>query len=504
MNTIVALMIATVIGIMILPRYYAMVENGTRQGSLAVTAGQFQDLIRAAGQYESAHTSELTAAVPVGGTTQIALSTLISEHDLPPAFTATNPDGQIWSVYIQQPTSGVLSAVIESSGGTSYIPKDEVSVASMTGHQGGFVPYDGMLGGLTADTAYGASGTWRFNMAGLPNPGPGHLVGLVSAGAGSSDAGVTTNDYLYRTAVAGHPELNTMRTPLDMGGNSINNANDVNATRGVFAGGNPNGGYGGVKVASAYLYGDDNNAAVRTPGAVFLQHYDGSSADLWAGQGHFGSNIGTRGYDPYVGLPTGWGGGVHSWDGYFEGGLGVGTGGNVSTYVNNQGYVSIGDRLEVQNSVRVMQNGCAFNVGNACFYGDNDNLAIRAPGAAYVQHADGSAADLGAGNVSATTVRLGTDNGNAWPGNGCSPNGALATKNDNSGLLLVCQSGVWRAPQAQISGYVPTTTNGFAGYNRTNSITGGYSCPAGTEDLGIETIWYGNYGYSTLHLCSAQ
>ncbi|MCI1374160.1 MAG: shufflon system plasmid conjugative transfer pilus tip adhesin PilV [Acetobacter sp.] len=504
MNTIVALMIASVIGIMILPRYYAMVENGTRQGSLAVTAGQFQDLIRAAGQYENAHASELTASVPIGGTTQIPLSTLINEHDLPPAFTPTNPDGQAWSVYIQQPTSGVLSAVIESSGGKSYIAKDEVSVAAMTGHQGGFVPYDGMLGGLTSNTAYGASGTWHFNMAGLPNPGPGHLVGLISGGTGASDAGVTTNDYLYRTAVAGHPELNTMRAPLDMGGNNINNANNVTATRGVFSGGNPNGGYGGVQVGSTYLYGDNTNAAIRTPGTVYLQHYNGSSANVVANAGYFNSNIGTYGHDPYTGLPSGWWGGVHSQDGYFEGVFGLGTYGNTNIYMDNAGYARIGDRLEVQHSVRVMQLGCVFTVGKACFYGDNDNVAIRAPGTAFVQHDDGSAADLNAGNVTATTVRLGTDNGNAWPGNGCGPNGALATKNDNSGLLLVCQSGVWHAPQAQISGYVPTTSNGFSGYNKTNSITGGYNCPAGTEDLGIETIWYGDYGYSALHLCSAQ
>jgi len=504
MNTIVALMIATVIGIMILPRYYAMVENGTRQGSLAVTAGQFQDLIRAAGQYENAHTSELTAAVPVGGTTQIALSTLVSEHDLPPAFTATNPDGQAWSVYIQQPTAGVLSAVIESSGGTSYIPKDEVSVASMTGHQGGFVPYDGMLGGLTADTAYGANGTWRFNMAGLPNPGPGHLVGLVSSSAGSSDAGSMTNDYLYRTIVAGHPELNKMLAPLDMGGNTINNANDVNATRGVFAGGNPNGGYGGVKVASTYLYGDDNNAGVRTPGMLYVQHYDGSYADVGAGAGRFSGAVGTNGYDPYNGIPAGWAAGTHSQDGYFEGNLGLGNAGNLGIYFNHTGYGHIGDRLDVQNQVQVAAWGCGYAVGNACLYGDGNTVALRSPGIAQIQHTDGSVADLTAGNISATTVRLGTDNGNAWPGNGCSPNGALATKSDNSGQLLACQSGVWRAPQAQISGYVPTSTNGFTGYNRTNSITGGYSCPAGTEDLGIETVWYGNYGYSTLHLCSAQ
>ncbi len=56
-----------------------------------------------------------------------------------------------------------------------------------------------------------------------------------------------------------------------------------------------------------------------------------------AGNGYLAGNIGTRGYAPTSGLPSGWGGGVHTLDVYAEGTVGVGQGGTLDAYVNKTG-----------------------------------------------------------------------------------------------------------------------------------------------------------------------
>ncbi len=51
-----------------------------------------------------------------------------------------------------------------------------------------------------------------------------------------------------------------------------------------------------------------------------------------------GGRIGTSGFSPTSGYPGGWGGGIHTWDVYSEGTIGVGHSGSLSSYVSNNGY----------------------------------------------------------------------------------------------------------------------------------------------------------------------
>jgi hypothetical protein len=57
------------------------------------------------------------------------------------------------------------------------------------------------------------------------NPGDGSVVI-----AGFYEDGNNISDYLYRKAVPGHPELNTMSTALNMGAKDINNAATTTTT----------------------------------------------------------------------------------------------------------------------------------------------------------------------------------------------------------------------------------------------------------------------------------
>ncbi|GBR20230.1 hypothetical protein AA105894_2507 [Asaia spathodeae NBRC 105894] len=345
-----------------------------------------------------------------------------------------------------------------------------------------------------------------MSLAGLPNPGSGHFYGL---GTSASNAQYN-NDYLYRGNIAGHPEYNTMNAPLNMGGNDINNA-----ATGRFSG--PIG-----------TMGVDPNT--KPPGWVGgLSTYDVTALGTVA--------VGPANQNPVAGMNSGG-------DGWF----------NRNAYVGNQ-LSAASVQVNAGNNVRIGP--------NATLYGDPNNIALRTPGTVYMQHQDGSPANIAAQDayvnyVWANRVSLpGGENlyigdaavlGDAWnialrpangrvyiqnryglaagdmdlgqlethkgvlfdrtdanPGYGCGPNGILAGKYDGSGDVLACVNGIWKSITSKpINTYVPPTSNGFGGYAHPNPATGGYWCESGTNDTPAITLWYGDYGYSGLHVCEPQ
>jgi hypothetical protein len=75
--------------------------------------------------------------------------------------------------------------------------------------------------------------------------------------------------------------------------------------------------------------------------------------------------VGTNGFDPATGYPAGWGGGIHTWDVYAEGTVGVGSGGNLKAYFNNAGDLYFGNYL--------ISRKYAPGTGEA----DNDGVIVR-------------------------------------------------------------------------------------------------------------------------------
>lgn len=276
MPSLIAALAAILVSMWPIAQYYKMVEDGNRRAVIAVTGGQFSTLLGSIKKYIRAHTNDLINGIPVGSSTTVSLATLTAERDLPAGFTTTNPYNQTWVAYVTQSASGVLDGRVISYGGQTLSPKDAVAIALKAGAQGGYIPPDDLISGLNSSMAIGASGTWSQSISGLPNPGAGHLVGLVA----SADDVNNNPNYLYRDAIAGHPELTTMETDLNMGGNAIDNAGTVNAVQGMF-GNNVTVTSGGCafNAPGACLYGDGANAAVRTKGSVYFQHMDGSAAD---------------------------------------------------------------------------------------------------------------------------------------------------------------------------------------------------------------------------------
>lgn len=127
------------------------------------------------------------------------------------------------------------------------------------------MPPNGLINGLNSNMAVGASGTWSQTISGFPNPGAGHLVGLVA----SADDANNNPNYLYRDAITGHEELNTMNTILHMGGNDITNAGDIDANGTISTGNDADN-----KTANAYISKDGRiNATKDVRGQIFRPNY---------------------------------------------------------------------------------------------------------------------------------------------------------------------------------------------------------------------------------------
>lgn len=276
MPSIIAALAAIMLALWPTAQYFNMVQDGNRRSVNAVTAGQFATLLGGVRKYIRAHSNDLINGIPVGSSTTVSLATLINEHDLPVGFTATNPYNQTWVAYISQSASGVLDGRIVSYNGQTLSAKDAVAIALKAGAQGGYVPPNGLMNGLNSNMAVGASGTWSQTISGFPNPGPGHLVGLVA----SADDANNNPNYLYRDAIADHPELNAMETDLNMTGNNINSAADVHANGTVSSGNDDDN-----KIVNAYMSKDGRiNATKDIRGQIFRPNYiaqSGTPCEGW-------------------------------------------------------------------------------------------------------------------------------------------------------------------------------------------------------------------------------
>ena len=283
-----------------------------------------------------------------------------------------------------------------SQGGTPIQPADAPRIASEAGAEGGTI-------NTANNTAQGSYGGWSVSMNGYANPGAGHLAALVAYSGGQLQS-----DYLYRVAVPGQPQLNTMQTNLNMGNNNVQNANNVQANTAQLAGGQPNGQPGALQIGSNYYYGDGSNAAVRTPGSFYIQNQNGSGpAQIAEVSNVWGSGELQGGYINSTGDVNA--------QNALTAGPGSGSGGGwVATYAGNSSQAG-----------SIWASG---NINTPGFYADNNGYS-------------GTTDTFTAGS----RVILGTAFGSANIGWGCSPNGEIAANANGSGQILACQGGTWQA-----------------------------------------------------------
>ncbi|MBU2758835.1 shufflon system plasmid conjugative transfer pilus tip adhesin PilV [Acidithiobacillus sulfurivorans] len=456
MNPITVLF-AVIISALAVPAVYMVMSSQQQQELSTAAAIQMARVEKAAEAYITANAGAIESVATGSSPAVITVPMLESTGYLPNGFTSVNPFGQTWEVQVLQPTSGNLQALVVSYGGNTVKAKVAGQVAQIAGASGGVIgggSGEYAVPGCTGGEACGSYNGWSVTTSGYQNIQPGHFAALLAYSNGQLQS-----DYLYRVAVPGQPQLNTMQTNLNMGTNSVNNANEVNAQSETLAGGQPNGQPGALQIGSNYYYGDSSNAAVRTPGSFYIQNQNGSGPAQIAEV----SNV--------------WG------SGELEGG-----------YVNSTGDVNAQYNSTANN---------AFAMDNGSWWANNAGDSSQS-GNAYV-----------GGQVTANyDARLGTANGTANQNWGCSEYGEIAASASGNGQAMMCNGSSWQpiggnnAPLQMYSEDLPSgqifpgqwqfcaVTDGFDAWVDIYPIAGPYS--NGTYTWGTGD---GKNGYATIFTC---
>jgi type II secretory pathway pseudopilin PulG len=185
-----------------------------------IAAQQQQAVADAAAKYLKDYFSTVVASATPTVPVQITTAMLRNTNYLPSGFGDTNAFGQTFLVLARRPAANQLESIVLTTGGETIDEIGTREIAENLGGTGGFIP--------TSNTGIvqGVRGGWQIALSNYGmNPGVGH-----TASALFLQDGTLTNDYLYRNAVPGHPEVNTMNTSINVNGNNLNGVNTTNTT----------------------------------------------------------------------------------------------------------------------------------------------------------------------------------------------------------------------------------------------------------------------------------
>lgn len=241
--TLIEVLAALAIGAVLLVGLASLVDRSLDDMKGQQTASYQAQVVDAARRYLDAKADVVADGTPTAATVlTISLEQLRAAKFLPASLANTNSYGQGTCVLVRRPAPidypRQIDALIVTTGGEKIADKDLPAVAMQAGSGGGYIAI------ATPEVAQGAS--WKMQTtafrgaacAGSPTAAlrgkdfdGGQLVSsLFYDGAAQQKA-----DFLYRDHLDGHPELNTMKTPLLFakaaiveGGTSCRTAEDKN------------------------------------------------------------------------------------------------------------------------------------------------------------------------------------------------------------------------------------------------------------------------------------
>ena len=462
--------------------------------------------------------------LPAGNCT-ISVQTLINEGLLPATYSGKNVFGSDYSL------------IIKSSGSAPYYNVTGMVTTNQPWiGQNNAIRYDllgkamqeaGVDSGMTKDTATrvnGFKGAWEQNATDYSNINKlGQLA--YQAGYGSYSYSI----YLRRDGTL------PMTGNLNMGGQSIKNAQDINgagtltmAGKGVF----------GSEVTAKNGYGDSitlggdaagNDYELRLGSGKPLSIYSPNSTQystvLSVNRNTvIGERLATNGLDPND-VPSGWTGGIRTADVYATGAIATGSGGNVPTYMDSHGNIYASNSIVSSGNIQAGGNltvggntntagetytgGWFRTRGDTGWYSEkwgggwymSDSSWVRSynnksvytagqlRGGSVQSDGDMNAAGNASVNGGVYTNYLQTNgrlsvgefaqfNGVAYAGNGCSPTGLQGR--DPSGALLSCINGRWSTGGGAAAGYqMRQNGNNSSFCYKPNPQTGSCSCSSG-------------------------
>lgn len=187
----------------------------------AVAATQHMSIAEAARNYLADNYGDVNAAL--SGSSGEYLSQLIAEGYLDQAQFGgggtVNPFGQEYRVYYYQGANATdpIETLVIARGVPSTSRNIQHTINRHMGVTSAYVGESGLQSSFYESVSYDLG---RFGESGAAEGSIAFFDTLERQAAAS--------DYLYRHSVAGFPELNRMQTDLDMDGNSILNADQVN------------------------------------------------------------------------------------------------------------------------------------------------------------------------------------------------------------------------------------------------------------------------------------
>lgn len=199
----------------------------------------------AAGKYVKDNYSAVLAAAGPTTPATITVAMLRATNYLPSGFSDRNNYGQTYTIRAIEPTANLLQTVVLTTGGSTIPELGIRRIAKLIGAKGGYIS--------TTNTALiqGSSGGWQIPLAPYSvSPGAGRIGTALFV-----EDGAVINDYLHRSAVPGHPEVNRMNTAINMNSNDITNGGVVTAA--TINGGTVNS--FGHTTAGAWLQTSGNN-----------------------------------------------------------------------------------------------------------------------------------------------------------------------------------------------------------------------------------------------------
>ncbi|MFM0265547.1 shufflon system plasmid conjugative transfer pilus tip adhesin PilV [Paraburkholderia sediminicola] len=428
MSELLGALFAVLVGMMYLPKIQSGIVTQRQVMADVTTAQQQQQWVNAVSAYVSQNNATYLSTATATPTPISVAAVKAANVGLPVGFAGTNPFNQTWAAAITQPSAGNLQVLVYTTGGTQINDQELGSIARAANGVGGMIPTNnsGVYPGGAA-TAYGAYGAWKIATAsyGVAGGTPASLLNFSN--------GALTSNYLYRNAVPGQPQLNTMNTNFNMGGNSINNAATVNALQIAAS---------GVTVANA------TGAESVNLGSGSMVHYDAINQNYsQADNGTVIANHNGSGYAPLYAGPTSVNGDVTT-----TGSLNFSSSGQ---QISNPGrlHINVGENLYLQ----------PWSGGQTIVGGGGGSGQLEVTGHLQADQAIDSNNYIKPGNIGSV-------------GAGCGPWGAIGSDGSQT---LFCKNGVWRAAGG-ISSVVQVDSGGwnssaFASCPAAYTLTGG-SC----------------------------
>lgn len=400
--------------------------QSTRQSVLAEQLATFG---KAANAYIRDNYSAVESVASPTTPAMIRVSTLTSTGYLTSGFAAQNSYGQTLCALVLQPMAGQLNALVVTEAGSAINDLDLGQIAGLVGGAGGGV-YSGSPATLT-----GTMGGWSMPVGAFANANSSgeHCdgsAGTVSIAAGHAlealwfAGGDRTAGVLYRNAVPGQPSRNTMNTPIVMSASTIETAGAACPSTGAIA-----------RDASGRVLACQNGS----------WQYNGSL--YWADPVAAYSNLPSTDPVGTVRMVTALGR-AFMWTGGAWAALGIDQNGDLTV----PNWVSAAANTVTLNALAGQGGYIRLGAANgANVYLENNNGVLRILNNPWSR---GVTVDQN-GNFAAdgrlTAGEFVQIDGTASAGAGCSPNGLVGR--DASGSLLLCQSGVWKAPSAAPSGW---------------------------------------------------